>query len=108
MLQLLNAAFVLQAEGEELPMDESTFVLIALAVSLVFLVITIGVAYWIYKDASKRENNELLWALGTAGLLFLFFPLGVVAAIAYFVVRGEKTPEDEGEPRQAEPAGQEW
>lgn len=107
MQQLLDAAFVLQAEGEELPIDESTFLIVAAVTSIVFLLITVGVAYWIYKDASKRENNELLWALGTAGLLILFFPLGVIAAIAYVVVRGEKTTPD-AESRQAEPAGQEW
>ncbi|AGB36270.1 hypothetical protein [Natronococcus occultus] len=107
MLSVLNTAFVLQAEGEELPMDESTFVIIALAVSLVLLLITIGVGYWIYKDASKRENNELLWALGTVGLLFFFFPAGVIAAIAYVLVRGEETT-GEAESQQAAPAGQEW
>ena len=29
--------------------------------TLIGLVIAIGAGYWIYKDASKRENNELLW-----------------------------------------------
>ncbi|WP_255291423.1 Sec62 family protein translocation protein [Natrinema sp. CBA1119] len=73
--------------------------------ALVLLLITIGVAYWVYKDASKRANNELLWTIGVAGLLFLFPPLGIIALIIYVVIRSDVT---SGEPSQDGAVSSEW
>ena len=59
--------------------------------ALIAILIAVGVGYWVYKDASKRENNELLWAIGTGGLLFLALPIGLIAVVAYILVRGDET-----------------
>ncbi|NUC74090.1 hypothetical protein HTZ84_17580 [Haloterrigena sp. SYSU A558-1] len=77
----------LQTDGAE-PLIDPT---ILLAIGVVFLLISIGIGYWVYKDASKRENNELVWAFGVTGLLFLTGIFGIVALVAYFIFRGEKT-----------------
>jgi len=55
----------------------------------------------VYKDAAKRENNELAWALGIGALLFLVFPIGVIALLAYVILRGD-------EPMAGETASGEW
>ena len=87
-LLLSQVAFVLlQTDGEE-PLIDPT---IMYAMTAVLLVLSIVVGYWVYKDASKRENNELLWAIGTAALLFFTFVFGLVALVAYFILRGDET-----------------
>lgn len=102
MDRLLSALALLQSEApEELPIDMETLWLISIVMSLVLLVLAIGAGYWIYKDATDRENNETLWAIAVAGLLFFFFPVGIVLLIAYFVLRGEKVPETPEEPAAA-------
>ncbi|MFA9502891.1 hypothetical protein ACERIM_08900 [Natrinema sp. H-ect1] len=89
MLQL--ALLPLQSGGEELPVD-STTMLAAMVIGFVIAVaITVGVAYWVYKDAAKRENNELAWAVGVGALLFVVFPIGILAVIAYVLLRGDET-----------------
>ncbi|QCC58818.1 hypothetical protein NP511_10180 [Natrinema thermotolerans] len=89
MLQL--ALLPLQSSGEELPVD-STTMLAAMVIGFVIAVaITVGVAYWVYKDAAKRENNELAWAVGVGALLFVVFPIGILAVIAYVLLRGDET-----------------
>lgn len=89
------ATLVLQAGEEAVPETE------VLVVSVVItLLIAVGVGYWIYRDASDRENNELLWALGTGFLLFMALPLGAIAAVAYLLLRTDET--------AAEPGDEEW
>lgn len=103
MLQL--ALLPLQSGGEELPVD-STTMLAAMVIGLIIAVaITVGAAYWVYKDASKRENNELAWAVGVGALLFLFLPLGLVALVAYVILRGDETA---SEPMSGDSTGGEW
>ncbi|MFC6768439.1 hypothetical protein [Natrinema soli] len=103
MLQF--ALLPLQAGGEAADLDPTT-ILIATVIGLIIgLLIAAGAGYWVYKDASKRENNELMWAIGIAALLFLFFPVGIVALIVYVVLRGEKT---DSEPMASEATGGEW
>ncbi|PCR91970.1 hypothetical protein [Natrinema ejinorense] len=98
----LLATLPLQAGAEEI----GTNALIAMAIgTLLALVITIGAAYWVYKDASKRENNELAWAVGIGALLLFVFPLGIIALILYVVIRGDETT---SEPMQGGTAGGEW
>ncbi|WP_226043134.1 hypothetical protein [Natrinema sp. DC36] len=79
--------------------------MISLVSSIVLLIIGIAIAYWVYKDASKRENSELAWALSIGGMMFLFFPIGIVLLIAYFVIRGDETTSD---PVHEQPTGEEW
>ena len=89
MDQALSALAFLQSESpEELPVDMETLMVISLVMTVVLLVIGIAVGYWVYKDASNRENNELAWALGV-GASFLLFPIGLVVPVAYFVLRSD-------------------
>lgn len=73
--------------------------------ALVLLLITIGIVYWVYKDASKRENNELLWTIGVGGLFFLFPPVGILALIVYVIIRNDVT---SGDPTQDGTVSSEW
>ncbi|WP_436346275.1 hypothetical protein [Natronorubrum sp. FCH18a] len=91
----------LQTGGEEFAMDP-TLILVSTAV---FLIISLAIGYWVYKDASKRDNNELLWSIGTAGLTFFTFIFGLVALVAYLIVRGDETAE--GSP-QDDAASGDW
>ncbi len=98
----MNAITVapLQTNGEEFAMDP-TLILVSTAI---FLILSVVIGYWVYKDASKRDNNEVLWAIGTAGLTFFTFIFGLVALVAYFIIRGDETPD---EPTEAA-AGGDW
>ncbi|WP_121744152.1 hypothetical protein [Natronorubrum halophilum] len=91
----------LQTSGEEFAVDP----IVMIGGMLIGILIAVGIAYWVYKDASKRENNEVLWAIGTGGLLFLFFPAGIVAVVAYFIIRSDETPT---EPVQDESTAGDW
>lgn len=103
MLQL--AYLPLQAGGEAAGLD-STTILIATVVGFVIgLLIAAGGGYWVYRDASKRENNELAWAIGVGALLLLLFPVGILALVLYVVLRGDETTAD---PVGGDPAGGEW
>ncbi|ELY84487.1 hypothetical protein [Natrinema altunense] len=89
MLQL--ALLPLQAGGEAANVD-STAVLVGMIIGLIIGgLIAAGAGYWVYKDASKRENNELLWGIGVAATLFLVFPIGILVLVAYVIVRGDET-----------------
>lgn len=106
MQYLLSSLLVLQTTpAGELPFDEETFLIVSVVSTIVFLLIAIGVGYWMYKDAAPRENNELVWAAATGILLFMFFPIGIILLVAYFVVRGEKDPPESTDDQSA---GEEW
>lgn len=104
MVDPLSSLWLLQTgANDELPIDEGTF-LLAMAIGLlILLAIAIGIGYWVYRDASKRENNELAWAIGVTAVLFFFFPFGLVAPIAYYFLRG-----DVAEPAASPDADGEW
>ncbi|SEQ78964.1 hypothetical protein [Natrinema salaciae] len=102
MLQF--ALLPLQAGGEAAGLDQTTVLIATVVGFIIGLVIAAGAGYWVYRDAAKRENNELAWGLGVGGLLLVAFPVGVVALIAYVIIRGDKTAT---EPVQEGPAG-EW
>ncbi|WP_226482218.1 hypothetical protein [Natrinema amylolyticum] len=103
MLQL--ALLPLQAGGEAAEVDP-TVVLIGMVIGfIVGVLIAAGAGYWVYKDASKREDNELLWGIGVAASLFLVFPIGIIVLIAYIIVRGDETA---AEPMQEGTAGGDW
>lgn len=95
------ALLPLQTDAEEFALDPT----ILLVSTAVILIISIGLGYWVYKDASKRDNNELLWSIGIGGLTFLTFIFGIVALVAYVIVRGDVTPD---EPIEEQATGQEW
>lgn len=96
-----SALALLQSEApEDLPVDMETLTMISIVMTVVFLVLAVAVGYWVYKDASKRENNELVWAGATGVMTFLFFPIGIVLLIAYFVLRSDVR-ESEPEPTNA-------
>ncbi|ELY55119.1 TMEM14 family protein [Natronolimnohabitans innermongolicus] len=82
MLEL--TATLLQVEEEISPE-------MMIASLVIGLLIAAGAGYWVYRDASNRQNNELLWALGIGFLLFLFLPVGLVAIVAYLLLRGDVT-----------------
>lgn len=84
---------LLQAGGEDVAIDPT----IVIAGFIVLLVISIGVGYWVYKDASNRDNNELLWGIGVGALLFLFPILGIIALVAYVILRNDETTASTGE-----------
>ncbi|RZH68919.1 hypothetical protein [Natrinema altunense] len=89
MLQL--ALLPLQTGGEAANVD-STAVLVGMIIGLIIgVLIAAGAGYWVYKDASKRENNELQWGIGVAATLFLVFPIGILVLVAYVIVRGDET-----------------
>lgn len=55
-----------------------------LLVSLIGLLFTIGMAYWVYNDAEQRGNdNAALWALAVASLTILTFFGGFIALAIY-------------------------
>ncbi|WP_222915466.1 hypothetical protein [Natrinema sp. SYSU A 869] len=103
MLQL--ALLPLQAGGDTAGVDSTTFLIGMVIGFIIGLVIAAGAGYWVYKDASKRENNELLWGLGVAASLFLLFPIGIIILIAYIIIRGDETA---AEPMQEGTAGGDW
>ena len=90
----------LQTNGEEFAMDP-TLIIVS---TVIFLILSVVIGYWVYKDASKRDNNEVLWAIGTAGLTFFTFIFGVVALVAYIIIRGDETPDEPTETA----AGGDW
>lgn len=76
---------------------------------LIAAVLAVVVGYWVYRDASKRENNELLWALGVGFLMLMGLLFGAIAVVAYLLFRSDVTePESEPEPTQGEPADDDW
>lgn len=63
------------------------FGLVGLLVGIVALLVTLGVTYWVYKDASARNDDRaLLWTVGTlVGFLIGLIPGLVVVAVYLFV-----------------------
>ncbi|MGQ3412784.1 hypothetical protein ACT4ML_11065 [Natrinema sp. LN54] len=88
----------LQAVSEEM-------MLYYYAGTAVLLLISIGVAYWVYKDSTPRENNELAWSLGVGAPLFLFPPIGIIVLIVYYFRRSDATT---AESVESESASGEW
>ncbi|QLK24588.1 hypothetical protein HYG81_10665 [Natrinema zhouii] len=99
---MLQFAFLPLQSGGEAPALDPTIILIGTVIGII--IAAIG-GYWVYKDASKRENNELLWSIGIAALLFLLLPVGVVALIVYVIVRNDVT---SGDPTQDGTVSSEW
>ncbi|WP_254864585.1 hypothetical protein [Halovivax gelatinilyticus] len=74
----------------EAPFDEETIALILVASVIVGLIIAIGAGYWVYRDAQSRPNSELGWAVGVGVTVFVFLPLGILALVAYLLVRSDR------------------
>jgi predicted nucleic acid-binding Zn ribbon protein len=53
-------------------------------IAIIWFIIWILVAIWVYKDAQKRGKNGILWVI-------IVIILGIIGLIIYLVVRGEKT-----------------
>lgn len=73
---------------------------IFIVIALVSLLLTIGGTYWVYKDASRRGNdNVALWTIATlAGFVLGGFILGPgIMIVYYFVGRDEDTPPQYGD-----------
>ncbi len=59
-------------------------------IAFFLFVITVGITYWVYTDATERGNdNAVIWAIATFAGLFILGPLGVVVPLAYLVVGRE-------------------
>lgn len=63
------------------------FGVVGLLIGLVVLLATLGVTYWVYKDATGRNNDRaLLWTVGTLiGFLIGLIPGLVVVGVYLFV-----------------------
>ncbi|OYT30050.1 MAG: hypothetical protein B6U95_01495 [Thermofilum sp. ex4484_82] len=59
--------------------------IVAIAVGLVVLIIWLFVCFWVYKDANKRGENGVLWAL-------IVLVLGIIGLIIYFLLVRSKKP----------------
>jgi len=60
--------------------------MVAIAVGLVMLIIWLFVCFWVYKDANKRGENGVLWAL------IVLLVLGIIGLIIYFLLVRSKKP----------------
>lgn len=56
------------------------FMLIMISLVVVFYVIAILIAIWVYKDAKKRDMNAAVW-------LLIVLVTGCIGCIIYLVVR---------------------
>jgi len=53
-------------------------------IGLIFLIIPFVMAYWVYRDAESRgENNAALWAVVVGGLTYLTLFGGFLALAVY-------------------------
>ena len=59
--------------------------MVAIAVGFVTLIIWLFVCFWVYKDANKRGENGVLWAL-------IVLVLGIIGLIIYFLLVRSKKP----------------
>lgn len=51
---------------------------------LIFLILPFAMAYWVYNDAERRdEDNAALWAVVVGGLTYLTFFGGILALVVY-------------------------
>ena len=65
----------------QMPGGAELIVIGGLLVSLLFFLIWVALAYWVYKDANKRNmDNAILWAAIT-------FLLGLIGLVIYLLVR---------------------
>ena len=65
----------------QMPGGAEVILIGGLLVSLLFFVVWVALAYWVYKDANKRNmDNAVLWAAIT-------FLLGLIGLVIYLVVR---------------------
>lgn len=68
---------VLQADGGA----GFAFLAIILLIMLVIAAVWIGISYWVYKDAKKRNmDNAAIWGIAT-------FVIGIFGLILYILVR---------------------
>jgi len=58
----------------------ASVLVIILVVSILFLVIGIALAIWVYKDAKKRDMNAAVW-------LLIVLLTGCCGCIIYLIVR---------------------
>jgi preprotein translocase subunit Sss1 len=64
-----------------MPGGAEIFFLLFLLVGLVGFIIWVGLAYWVYRDANRRNmDNAVLWAVIT-------FFLGLIGLVIYILVR---------------------
>lgn len=65
--------------------------LILLLVGIFGLLIPIGVAYWVYRDATERGNDQAtLWAVATAIGGMVVFVVGAVGIAVLYVLVGRE------------------
>ena len=59
-----------------------------LLLGIVVLLVTLGVSYWVYSDASSRNDGRaVLWGVGTlVGFLIGLVP-GLVVVVVYLFLR---------------------
>ena len=65
----------------QMPGGAEVILIGVLLVSLLFFLVWVALAYWVYKDANKRNmDNAILWAAIT-------FLLGLIGLVIYLIVR---------------------
>jgi hypothetical protein len=62
--------------------------ILILLIFVLLLVIPIGLAYWVYKDATSRgDDNAVVWAIAVGGLTAVTLIGGIVALVVYVLQR---------------------
>jgi len=55
-----------------------------LLLGLILLIVPFALAYWVYTDATRRDNDHAaLWAIAVGGLGYLTFFGGILAFAVY-------------------------
>ncbi len=65
------------------------------------LIVWIGIGYWMYKDAKKRNENAVLW-------LIIGLVLGLIGVIIWIIVRPDMSEVRQEEQMQQQAQQQQW
>lgn len=84
MLQLLQYLLPLIIAQNEIGWDILGLGFLCLLIPIVWFIIAILLAIWVYRDAESRGMNGVMW-------LIILFIAGIIGLIIYLIVRKDKT-----------------